>query len=213
MRPVRDLFKLKRLANRRLLFLRGMAQACTNPPGSEGDRIISFVAIETLNLWAVFARAYYLSCVLGARRAGGVRVTLAVRAAQTVAQAIDFSIRTLKPGLRKRPPWVRIDEPTWHEPRTLMVLSQALGFSHVPIIHAAFAYPTRTFGDLPAFRNFYAHRNDDTFRKAVGLARHYGLSTQLRPSEILVSHTPGRPQSVLAEWIDDIRYVSDSLCQ
>lgn len=212
MQPVDRLPRLTRLAHKRLIYLSGLVQTIPILDWQEADRILSFAAIETLNLWSEFIRSYYLSCIFGAEKGDGTKVKTAVRVGRTVATAIDFSVRKLRPSLRHRPPWRRRDEPTWYEPETLIVLSRELGCSNFKEITAAFSYPTRAFADLPKFRNFFAHRNEETARKAVERAIFYGLSPKLRPGEILASIAPGRPQSVLDDWIDDLREIAALLC-
>jgi hypothetical protein len=213
MGPVRQLARLQRLAAKRLVMLRTLVEQCAAPSTRKYDRIVSYVAIEALNLWTEFMRCYYLSCVLSGKRANGVRVKIATAGVRTVEDAINFAISCLRPYLKKVRPWRRRDEPSWHDPNTLLRLSDALGYSNLTEVRAAFAYPTRAFQDLPTVRNFFAHRNEETARKAVNIARSYGLSTLLRPSDILISIAPGRPQSVLSDWLDDIRYVIELLCQ
>jgi hypothetical protein len=127
---------------------------------------------------------------------------------------MQLAMQHLKPKLAgKGPPWNRREEPTWHERQTLLKLSSILGASNDSQIQAALSYKTWVFADLPVFRNFFAHRNDETAKRARALASHYTVSSQLRPSEILCSVAPGRPQRVLADWLDDLRNVVDLLCQ
>ncbi len=213
MSPVRQLARLQRLAAKRLVMLRTLVEQCDLPSTRKHDPIVSYATIEALNLWTEFVRCYYLSCVLSARRTNGVRVRIFTTGVRTAEDAINFAISRLKPTLKKARPWRRRDEPSWHDPNTLLRLSEALGYSNLAEVRAAFAYPTRAFHDLPTVRNFFAHRNEETARKAVNIARSYGLSTLLRPSDILVSVSPGRPQSVLGDWLDDIRHVIELLCQ
>lgn len=212
MRRVPRLGKLQVLATRRALRLRSLVDSYALPVTSDCDRSVSYVAIEALNLWASFARSYYLSCLLGTKQVDGTGVTITIPGIQNVGDAMTFSIRTMKLRLRTGRPRKRRDEPTWHEPHTLLRLLGSVGASTLPNVHAAFAYPTAVFLHLPTFRNFFAHRNEDTARKTARIARRYGLSPKLRPSEILCSKTTGRPQNILADWLDDLRNVIQLMC-
>lgn len=67
---------------------------------------------------------------------------------------------------------------------------------------------------LPLFRNFYAHRNDDTCRKTQTAARQLGIpSGRLRPSQLLSTPVAGAVQPIRLDWLDDIRNLMDLLCK
>jgi hypothetical protein len=199
---------------RRFKVFRREIERCPTPVTRAGDRLVAFIAIETLNLWASFVRAYYVSCCMRGKRVGGGRVLIPAGAGiNGCAQAINFAMQTVKPYAKGGPPWSRREEPTWHDTQTLLKLSAAVGASNVLQVQAAFGLKTRVFLDLPVFRNFFAHRNDETARRVAARARYYGLSPQLRPSEMLCAASPGRPQRICSDWLDDICDVVQSLCQ
>src|SRR5205823_2817708 len=136
--------------------------------------------IELLNTWTNFVRSFYLSCCLNAKPEFSPRIGvtgLPLRTAEVLA--IDTAIQITKPSLYLKhtpgAPWSRRDEPSWHDPRTLLKLSQSLGFSNEADIQAAVSINPRVLLDLPVFRNFFAHRNRDTFLSAQRLASHYGI--------------------------------------
>jgi hypothetical protein len=62
------------------------------------------------------------------------------------------------------------------------------------------------------FRNFYAHRNIDTFQKAQNAARQMGVSGRGTPSQLLAKVISGSSQPILREWLDDIKDMMDLLC-
>lgn len=211
MRPVTCLKTLRVAAMRRDRRLKNLVDSFSLPVTAERDRVVAFVTIETLNLWASFARAYYLSCLLGAKRDTGQRVKVTVPSIRTTTDAIAFAMNLLKP--KKTPPWGRRDEPSWHDPRNLLKLLTECGASNLIQAQAAFSYPTSVFRDLPVVRNFFAHRNEESVRKTADVARSLGVSATLRPSEILCSRLRSRPQNVLSDWLDDLSNVIESLCQ
>jgi hypothetical protein len=78
----------------------------------------------------------------------------------------------------------------------------------------ALAYKTNFYMLLPTIRNFYAHRCDDTFRRAGNVGIRLGLSAtpNLHATEIMCSRLPKRPQNVATDWLDDIGNIIDLLC-
>lgn len=207
MRPTRRLEKLQFNASRRLLILKTLVDGFRLPIDSEHDRVVAFVAIEALNLWTLFSRSFYLSCILHAKRSNGVPVQIIPLGIKTQSDAIAFAIRQMRPKKKGSGPWTYWDEPVWRDPNTLLKLLQASGASNLAQVQAGFAYQTSVFKELPTIRNFFAHRNEDTNAETVSVARNVGVSTKLRPSEIMCSNSPGRPQNVICDWLDDMRHV------
>jgi hypothetical protein len=211
---VSDFARLRRTASRRLILLRVLADTCGRPITPTVDRRVAFITIEALNLWASFVRSYYLSCaVMQPLRESGARITIGLHGVHNADDAIAISIMTLKPRVTWGPPWSRNDEPAWHAPGTLVALSRAIDSSNQQEINAAFGYPTKVFLHLPSVRNFFAHRNAETADKVANVARSYRLDPKLRPAEILCSAVPKRPQSLLSDWLDDLRATIFLLCQ
>lgn len=214
MRAVHSLPRLAEQCEGRLAQLHGLVDVLPTVPAGDDDRVVAYATIEALNLWASFSRAMYLSCVFSARRANGKRVLLGKHKHITSApQAIDFAIKTLKHRLWKsrRPPWRWSDEPKWYDPSALTRLSPALALSNVSQIQAAFGVSTTVFRHLPTLRNFYAHRGEDTATKVRALIADdfpsLGFTSRTTPTEFLCTRLPGRPQNLLADWIDDLRQV------
>ena len=198
---------------RRLARLRRVVASITLPPTAEKDRAVAWAVIETRNLWAEFLRAYYLSGAIRTRTVSGIRVSFASGGFPDVETALQHSIRYLKhatPRGRIR----RRDEPAWHVVRDYLSLCRNVGFSNLSQINGAFSYRTEFFDLLTPMRNFYSHRCEETFRKASHVGVQLGLSTRpdLRPVQILCSRRPARPQTVIADWLDDIENVIGLLC-
>jgi hypothetical protein len=204
MRPVSHLAKLKVTAVRRALRLRSLVDNLGPAATSAEDRLLAFVVIEATNLWDSFARSFFISCALHTKDSRGNRITTANAAIQSPSDAIEFAIRRSNSSQKKRGPWHRLDEPKWRKPSTLLLLSAALGSSNKLAIQAAFGYQARAFNDLPLFRNFYAHRNQATASRLSNLARDYALSPRLRPSDLLLTRLPAKPQNLVSVYITDI---------
>jgi hypothetical protein len=85
--------------------------------------------------------------------------------------------------------------------------------SNLVSIQNAFAYQTTAFDDLRTVRNFFAHRNEETASKVVAVARKNGISPWFRPADAICSRAFSRPQSLVADWLDDIRVAIEALCR
>lgn len=172
------------------------------------------VTIDTLNTWTNFARAYYLSGMFGARRTNSARIAVA-NPHLSEQYAIENAIVISRPTAIRRLPaaaWHRREEPTWHDPNVFQRICAGEGFSNLVEIQAAFSAGYRVFSDLPVFRNYFAHRNQGTLKAAVGLAPLHGIPATRRPSEILLTRPIGRIQPLILEFIDEIEFTVEYLC-
>ena len=183
--------------------LRALVYPLMPPIHNRIDRDVAYVTIEASNLWASFARSLFLSCVFSAKQESGPRVKAATTF-PSVNAAIAFAATTIKP---------RGGEPNWGDPGILLILLKTAGVSNIANVRAALSYSTTVFRGLPTMRNFFAHRSEVSVRKTARVARLLGVSVRLRPSEILCSRSPGRPQNIITDWIDDIRNVIQLACQ
>ena len=210
MRPCPHLVDLSDKAGRRLIRLRELVRLRAIPLSDEDDRAFSFVCIEAANLWARYSRSFYLSCAARARDASGVRVAHLTASARTHQDALTVAIHGITPRLLgKSAPWTSRDEPDWRQPAVLDRALFLLGATNLPKVRAAFALPNNVFRDLPTFRNFYAHRGMETANRVRHVARSYALPGDLHPTEILGTRLTGRPQCILADWVDELRQVID----
>jgi hypothetical protein len=169
--------------------------------------------IEALNVWAGFLRAYYLSTTIHARTVSGAKITLSSAHLTSLQSALIFAIKLKDPKFKKTFA-TRRDEPTWHNPNDFLKLLRKVGASNISRIQAGLAYRTTFFDFLPTIRNFYAHRCDETSRKAGNVGVKLGLSAtpNLHATEIMCSRLPRRPQNIATDWLDDIGNVIDLLC-
>lgn len=172
------------------------------------------MVIDVLNTWANFSRAYFVSCMLGTCTVSGTRVTpraAAGRANDAIGAAVTWVRPCAKPKFDGS--WNRRDEPTWHDPRTLIDLAIHCGFSHWSDVASAFSgAQSRTFQDLPTVRNFFAHRNAETRDAAIRVGTRYGVGTVDRPSELLFAYPLGRTVPLILDWLIDVELVIKYLC-
>jgi hypothetical protein len=211
MNRVSDLVILKTSLGRRAVFLSQLINALSPPLDRAADRLVSYTAVEALNTWASFARAYYLSCcVCQARRTSGTNVSLTGATITNTIDALFWACQVVRGA--KKPPKSRREEPAWHDPSTLLRTFAVLKPSNLSQVQAAFSYQTDAFVFLPTIRNFFAHRNEETMHKVRDVARQLGINPHQRACDIMCSATTGRHQNVLADWLDDLRNVAVLLC-
>jgi len=213
MKPTRQLPALWSKTRRRLLRLKALVGEAARGT-YHLDRTTAFITIELQSTWANFIRAYYLSCWRSPLMADGHRVMLVIPPGVS-PDGLGFAVKRWRRSATLTPTgqWHRRDEPTWHDPNTLLTLAGDLSFSNGAGISAAFSSGTRVFLDLPVYRNFFAHRGEGTFHAAMhNAAIQYDITWAATPSKALLSRPPGWPQSLLADWIDDMVLTAAYMC-
>jgi len=136
---------------------------------------------------------------------------------QTMEQSIEEAIIAVRPsGTLRRVAaggkWSRKEEPKWYVDHSFRRVCQAAGFSNLADIENSFSAGYGVFIYLPVFRNYYAHRNEETLRKVQSIAPHYGIPATRRPSLILLTPPIHRPQPLILEWLDELTFTADYLC-
>lgn len=211
MRRCKRLRRLRKTLNRRIARLeRRIRAVAANPEHRDRDMVVAHVSIEALNAWALFSRSFYLSCTLGALTERKQYVTTAPTA-DPLGAAITCINRRVQPNTRGV--WHRRDEPAWHDPNVLMRVCGNVGCSIQVQIGQAFSLSQNVFKDLPVFRNFFAHRNGDTSLAARNIAPRYALPSQLTPTELLLSVSPGATEAVLLDWLTEMLITAEFLCK
>ena len=56
------------------------------------------------------------------------------------------------------------------------------------------------FMDLGSIRNFYAHRNENTFKKVKNRFQEQGISSIIHPDDIVISSVPAYPLKKKKKW-------------
>lgn len=204
---------LQESAAKRLGRLRAHALVGLGKAGPERDTRFAFVVIEAQNLWANFFRSYTLSCVFSPKRTIHGRVTLENAAISTPGDVLLVAARVHR-GSAAGAPTSRRDEPPWHSTNVFLRTCSEIGCSHIADIRNALSVSTRVFDDLPAFRNFYAHRNEESARKAIDVAqRYYVIRGARSPAEALATPPLKRTQALILDWLDDMSVVMQFLCE
>ncbi|SRR6266571_5291020 len=213
MTPRRRLAALRQAASRRLRALREVVDGILHGDPIRSTEIrVSYATLEALNTWRNFVRAYYLSYAVDAKSENGA--TLTFEHPLTMPQALAIAVHSGRPTAVRRADgtWDRRDEPAWHDPNTLLTLCRNLGASNLPHVEAALSSQSRVFSDLPVFRNYFAHRNQQTKRAAVALAPLNSVPASPRPTGVLLAIPAQRYQSLLLEWLDDLALTIEYLC-
>jgi hypothetical protein len=212
MRATQDLRKLSDAAAYRLRRLQACMLEAAGRTGLDRDRVVGHVVLESQSLWGNFVRAYLLSCLFRPRRRNGGIVTLGNQAVQNPVDILLAAARASR-GPYANPPTSRRDEPAWHDVQILLRTCQAIDCSHLSSVQAAVSTQVTVFSHLPAFRNFYAHRNEETFDSALRVAKtHFLLTAAKHPTEALCTRPRNRPQPLLLDWLDEMTVVVDFLC-
>lgn len=205
MRATGDLAKLHRAIAGRLARLRRVYAACLAPDGSSEPRL-AFAAIELDNLVLASIRQFVISCLTGARSADGSRVLVSPRMSdEGEVGAFVLSVLSSQAfsNLGNPSRISREREFKIREPRFIERVMSSCAASNLLSVQAAFSLPTTLFSDLPTVRNFYAHRNDDTWRKVRLRANGMGVFGVQTTDELLRAPLPGRPVRVFEDWLDD----------
>lgn len=211
MRIVSNFADLKSLTDRRLLRLSKLFEKTLYTKKEGLDVITTFVVIETQNTYSNFSRNYFLSCTRNPKLISGIKVSCDPSIG-SYKSALDTAMKSLRPKTFQKGNYSRFDEPQWHLPKTLCTSCQEIKCSHITQITNAFSLPVKVFDDLPKFRNFYAHRNDDTIIKPRQIASNWGIPSRQHPTDILSSIPLGRPQPLLIDYLDEMLNVIDLLC-
>jgi hypothetical protein len=206
MRQVRSFAELHGALKHRLVRLEGLAIEAASFDDREKRRAASYIAIELHNCWAMFARSSYVSVMCGTRtltggRAGpGVNVVCTSRA-QAIQQAIAF-VQT-RPNSTK--------EPHWFDSTVYTRLANNFQFANLASVTNAFGYTTNFFTLAPTFRNYFAHKNEETAGKVERIRQHRFPTGPSCPGRLMVEVLQVTSPPLAREWIHDVRVIGTLL--
>jgi hypothetical protein len=214
MNPSHYLGNLYRPTSKPLAKLRKTVSGLSFPVNPRDDLVVAWAVIESANLWAAFLRAYYISGAIQTKTRSGVSVRFLAVSFPNVDAAIRFAIKQSKGKPFTKPTISRRDEPTWHDLRIYLSLQKTVSPTNLTQLYTAFSTGMTFPKYLQTIRNSYAHRCDETFRKAGVVAVKLGLATKpgFRPTRLVCSRLPKRPQNLMTDWIDEMQNAVDLLC-
>jgi hypothetical protein len=184
-----------------------------HPPLIASDRIVAtHLLIEVANTWHVFMRRYYLASAVGGYLVSGARVSGGV--AGSIEGALDSAVLFFRPHLSKSgAEWGHREEPDWLDPVVVSRALANLSLSNSPGFSAAMSAGSGVHERVLTCRNFVGHRNRRTALKVRGIARGAGILSNADPVELPHLPAPGRPQSLLADWIDELMAIIELVPQ
>lgn len=206
MRATTDLVKLHGALANRLLRLRRRFGTLIERPLGDRSLVIANVIIELDNLILSTLREFMISSLRGARTASGVRVKTnrSFGPEDEISAYVLSVLNDVRFKNLKRPNRVsRREEPTIRDPRCLWKVFIDCNATNVPSLENALALNLALFRDLGTFRNFYAHRNADTWRKAKARAESLGALNVKHPDQVIQAQLNSRPVSLFEDWLDD----------
>lgn len=168
-------------------------------------RAASYLAIEIHNCWAGFARASYLSSMCGVKTLGGKWAQPRLGCSPTSDDALNKAIALLshRGG--------RHSEPHWFDKTIVTRLANNFDLTNTTSIASGFAYQTSIFSMLPTFRNYFAHKCEETAAKVEKLRKQKIPSYRGCPSQLLIDPQSGAAPSLMVEWVHDVRTMGQLL--
>lgn len=215
MRPVSDLSKLHDALTSRLRRLRRLYNVGADTAAGRPE-LISFSVIELDNLVLGAMRALLISSVRNARTLSGVRVRSAFsRREESEIAAFMLSVVNNQAFQRMGSPVSinRKQEPTVRDPRVVERIFSAAGLTNTPSLQNALALNSTLFTNMATLRNFYAHRNADTWRKAHRKAIDMGIHAANSVDDIVKSLVPQRAVRVYEDWLDEAELFFEEACK
>ncbi len=108
----------------------------------------------------------------------------------------------------------RRDEYKFRNPRDVRRVLASLGGNNLPEFDVALSINTTLFSDIAVLRNFYAHRNRDTWRTASNyFTQQRAYPRFRRAADLLVYRRPSSGVGVLEEWLADAELFFDFALQ
>jgi len=171
------------------------------------DRIVARSVIEAMNSYDRYCRYLYVSSALGARDYAGQRVVQQADRQRSVKTAIDHAYFALNPHRVGFPRGTR-QEPDWKVPATLLTVLQSIGATNTGQVEAALSADTEALQRLPVFRNFYAHRGQETALRALEQGRQLSIIRQ-HPTDVLI-HARDIDELVV-DWVFDVQTIVEMM--
>ncbi|WP_040491094.1 hypothetical protein [Ilumatobacter nonamiensis] len=169
------------------------------------DALVARSVIEAMNSYDRFCRYLFLSSALGARGADGERVVESGDRMRTHDEAIDRAFYYKYPHRTTRTPREELD---WKVPAELIRSLRSVSAKNVSQVEAALSADSQAVHRLPVFRNFYAHRGQDTALKALGVGRQLSILGG-HPTDVLL-HSRDIDELVV-DWLFDLQSIVDMM--
>lgn len=206
MRPTTDLAKLREAANGRLRRIRSATASLPGLAPSEAARTVAFAVIELDNLVLSSLREFTISTLRRARTASGQRVQVNAHfgSAEAVGAYVLSVVEVVSFQRLGSPQAIdRRKEVKLRDPRLVERVLRHCNASNIQSFQTALSLNSSMFRDISSVRNFYAHRNEDTWKKVRNIAQSRGILNPVHPDELMGHRLLPRPVTVLEDWMDD----------
>lgn len=206
MRPVTDLCKIQSAFDARLVRLRRAASEALAAPSARRSAGLCFVVVEFDNLLLAALREFLISSLRQARTTTRRRIyATRIFGDEQEIGAYALSVLSIRSFQNKGSPAKiqRNDEFKVRDPRDTKRVLDSCSASNSSSLDNALALNTGLFSEIATVRNFYAHRNSDTWRKVQRRSYDMGFLGIKHPDEMISRALPGRPVSLLEDWFDD----------
>lgn len=204
MRASSDLRKLHSAVQYRISRIKYRYISVLKCPKENNDLLITYCVIELDNMAVSTLREFAISCLKRARTLNGHRITIntSFNNEKEISAFILSIINTVRYEKIGKPKSISRDqEPTVRDPKDIKKILSNCNASNLTSLDTAISLNTGIFRDLATLRNFYAHRNEDTWKKVRNKARDIGIVSIQNPDEVVQATILGRPVSVFEDWL------------
>jgi hypothetical protein len=203
LRQTSKIGQLCQAATRRNDRLRLLSHEVVVPLDPISRRLLAYVVMEAGTMWLEYSKAYYFCSAMKSKSAHGGRVVHRRQLGSRDA-ALKFAISIARPDVKQTKNFTHRHHPEWRDPGVIRKLLDALGASNLAAWQLGMGVQSRVTRDLPTMRNFFAHKNRDSAERARELRRHYGVTQDVSPWELLAVVPPQSGQPLVREWLDDL---------
>jgi hypothetical protein len=215
MHAVSDLSKLHDAVQARLKRIKSHFASVSVRPAADRNPVITTCVIELDNMALCALREFTVSSLRRARTIRGHRISVNRRfGPETEIAAYVLSVVNSVKYNRKKPTSLKRDEEqTVRDPKDTEKVLISCAATNLPSLQKALALNVGIFRDISTVRNFYAHRNENTWRKVRDKARATGIVPVHHPDDLVQSSIAGRPVSVFEDWVGEAELFFDELMQ
>lgn len=214
MRASSDLGKLHSALQRRIQKIGFVYRSGIAGDLRERSRIISFCAIEFDNLFLSGLRQFTVSSLTGSKTVRGHRVTTAqafLDSGQVAAYVMSILNAPKYIGKGRPTSLSRGEEQKVRNPKDTEKVFLNCSASNYPSLANALALNFNFFNDMATVRNFYAHRNDDTYKKVANLGQRFLCPNIHHPDDIISTAGVSGPLTLFEDWLNEAELFFDEL--
>ncbi len=208
--PLELLLRPRRTRIARYLAIEDTAR---NSLGPVRDRMLLYLAIESLNLWTQFCRSYAINCCRGAKSVNGFYWFSPITKGWSRTDICIFLTkhfsRVPRPN-HKNP----LHEPAWRDISVIERCCREMSIQNVSSVQRAVSLSPSFLRELHSVRNFAAHKCEDTRVKIEKVARGRGHYALCDLAEVmLLPASASRGGSVTRQWLVEIDTVMVEMCR